>query len=730
MDEHWTESVKGDWSDQVWTGRPEDAARPDSYLVWADATGFDDLGGKPTSWVRVMIELCDRSPDNTELTAQLFAESIETKHRDWEAWIRLSSLYRYPPPGLEHTRFLTAIVTRRFFAELQGVLKGFVKRFELGLPVVPDDVRVPAAPVGPAFGPQAESDEANGPARGDGEAPGGSPVIVGVIDDGLAFAHERFRESGGRGTRIERFWNQEDPPGTAPKPHYGREFAKRDIDDLMKRCRRGERVDEDAVYRMADYAGVRQRWAHGTQVMDLACGADVGEQGDAPRIICVQFRVPGRTIRDTSGLWFGVYALDALRYILHRAREFAHGRCPVVVNLSYGYIAGPHDGSSMIETAIDELILSNPDLCVVIPAGNSNLARCHALFSLASDESHSVSWRVLPDGATPSFLEIWLPTLGVPPDVELTVKTPWGSESPPICRNHVYTWRPGRHVLCTVVYLNRVANGNPSMILVALAPTTTRNPRRDAAAAGMWTISLTNRGHGALHVDAWIQRNETPYGYPLRGRQSRFEDPDYVRFDRYGRDKDYDEQNEKSWVRRQGTTNSVATGRYPVVIGGFLRSDGRAAPYSATGPIANSNIEGPPFRTGPDASAVSEESVVCYGVLGAGTRSGSVTAMTGTSVAGPQIARLLAQDGMGQGRGLSTAHGQPVREPMSARLWVAAKAAEVDGGPASAAPRLTHSGPMPTVSGQGPYKYRLPPERSGAGRIAVSPVTGVKRVDR
>src|SRR5262249_14598692 len=49
-----------------------------------------------------------------------------------------------------------------------------------------------------------------------------------------------------------------------------------------------------------------------------------------------------------------------------------------------------------------------------------------------------------------------------------------------------------------------------------------------------------------------------------------------------------------------------------------------------------------PHRTGPDAMAVSEDSVIHQGLLAAGTSSSSTIAMDGTSVAAPQITRWSA----------------------------------------------------------------------------------------
>ena len=95
----------------------------------------------------------------------------------------------------------------------------------------------------------------------------------------------------------------------------------------------------------------------------------------------------------------------------------------------------------------------------------------------------------------------------------------------------------------------------------------------------------------------------------------------------------------------------------------------------------------------PDAMAVSEDSRVHRGVLAAGSRSGSVVAMSGTSVAAPQIARIIADDLAGAGLG--------------DHAWVQSQGEKG----------------MPASPG------KPPDERGGAGRIATSPIVKVKRFD-
>jgi len=642
---HWVAGSIPDWLQPDQSGRLTGGVRIDPYFVWAQMTDFVDLGGVPNSWFPVAIELTRAGADGNAVSAADFAAQIKSEH--WGDWIRMSSLYSDPLASLAAARFCTAEVTLVFFSKAYGLLDGLIERFTLGSPVVSGGTartdHAPSSVWSAAPGAQANASGADLVV---------APVI-GICDDGFAFAHERFHATpDGRATRVECFWNQDDPANSAQGLGYGRELRKAELDEYMRRARRGAAVDEEAVYRLAGYTGVRRRWAHGTAMMDLACGEDPpqlnspADGSPVARIICVQFRLPERNIRDTSGLWIDVLALDALRYVVTRARDIGGEACPVVVNLSYGYIAGPHDGSSMLEAAIDELIeLSG--CAVILPAGNSNLSRCHARLLMESGETNHVLWRLLPDSRTPSFLQIWLRAEEPEPDFSLQICSPSGGEASPwISRGDVFTWTPNRTTVCTVVYVPHSATGDGPMILVALAPTATFDPTRDVAAAGNWTISLRNAGTKQLIADAWIQRNETPDGFPFRGRQSRFEDSQYERFDAIGRPLDYDED-DASWIRRSGTLNSLATGRKTVVTSGFYRTDGTIARYSASGPLSAMGPANIAYRSGPDVAAVSEDSVVCEGVLAAGTRSGSILAVTGTSASTPQVARWLARNGTG-----------------------------------------------------------------------------------
>jgi hypothetical protein len=181
-------------------------------------------------------------------------------------------------------------------------------------------------------------------------------------------------------------------------------------------------------------------------------------------------------------------------------------------------------------------------------------------------------------------------------------------------------------------------------VTVYLRSTSTLDAADITVPSGIWEIEVTNTGSRDADFDAWIARDDTALGWPIGGRQSYFDDPEYVRFDRAGRYVELDDP--RSYVRRAGTLNGLATGARTVVVAGLRKSDRTVARYSAAGPIVV-NPGTPPFpipRPGPDpdAAAVSEDSPALRGILAAGTHSGAVVAMGGTSVAAPQVTRWIA----------------------------------------------------------------------------------------
>jgi hypothetical protein len=603
------------------------------YLEWAVLTNFAYLHG---DWFRVLLELNE--------PAASFASAVDSP--GFMQLIRVPSIYQMPSREFkkDDVTFCMALMTREALTALligKGAeqllnklssLRRSLKRLELGTPAASPFGRSPTTIPLPLAASQPQA------------------AVVAVIDDGLAFANERFRFANGT-TRFKYFWNQDDTTGinTPPGFGWGRELTQGQINALLASCTHAGIVDEDTVYRQAGQNLAARHIKHGTHVMDIACGLDPKDvTPESPYLIGVQ--LPKWVTEETSGTSLTPAVYNAITYILSRADQIAAAEqtapLPVVVNVSYGTIAGPHDGTGQFEAAIDQLVeLRASPLRVVLPAGNHYLARCHANFNMADAASPNMSattlhWRVQPDDKANSFMEIWLPEFAADnkrSSVAIRITTPTGDSSPWIQPGGDWPWPSSADVRFDAHYYDP-AGGRP-WIRLAMAPTTELSPNPRTAPSGTWLIEVLNKG-GAITVDAWVQRGDTPFGYPLWGRQSRFDDGEYVRFDLAGRPQQDDIG--PSYIRRLGSINALATGQRAIVIGGFRRSDSTASEYSGAGPVATPATIPPP-RTGPDAAAVADDSVALHGILAAGTRTGSVVAMSGTSIAAPQVTRMISK---------------------------------------------------------------------------------------
>lgn len=638
------------------------AARPegllaDPYYEWALVTDFayHSKTRAEDVWLPVLLEL--RSPPECMATAQAFAEEVVrlqglvADRPSWVANVRIPSFFLKPLPRLKQPLTFLAVLARpQFLADLYDgkAPADSVCRIEIGRAIQP----APELPPQPHPHPQPGLQ---------GSVP--PEVVTGVIDDGIAFAHDRFlsRDGDDGTTRIEYLWDQQLATGLPSGWGYGTELDKRSkpagIDQRMADSRHAGQVDEDEVYRKTGHVDharpghkpLALRMAHGAHVMDLACNAGLKPHAGQRPIIAVQ--LPSATVEDTSGATLTPQVILGLLYILDRAAAVASqlqtGPLPVVVNLSYGMIAGPHDGASLLEWAMDWLIDNcDPPLRIVLPAGNNHLSRCHAHFSLDPGQSLTLQWRVLPDDWTESYLEIWLPAHADASQVRVTITAPDGSVSSAIAPGGVAQLKAGPAATDPVIgqaaFFPAQAVGLRSYIRVSLAPTGSPAATVPLAPAGLWQVLVTNaqQAHALCGIDAWIQRDDTAPGYRRRGRQLYFDDADYRRFDDGGRAEEADSN--VGYVKREGALNAIATGQRTIVVGGFRRSDGKPVPMSASGPVVAPG-RGAPNPDGPDAMLPGDDAPSLRGVLAAGTRSGSCVAMQGTSVAAPQAALLIAE---------------------------------------------------------------------------------------
>lgn len=499
--------------------------------------------------------------------------------------------------------------------------------------------------------------------------------VIAVIDHGCPFAHRQFLQpaldaaglpvQGRWRTRVLALWDQDvahtvDRQTTVTTPAgaslttwrevapfgYGREMTSEDMDGLIDAFTQSGVVDEDGVYRHAEYDDLEDRATHGAHVMDLACGEldpMTRHPDHASEVGIIFVQLPRNTIADTSGGSMTRYVLDALSYIIAKTDGNVDH---LAINLSYGATGGAHDGSSLLERGIDLLIQQARDIKpnrkieVVIAAGNHILRKGHAQVRLTpAAPDRTLYWDVMPDDWTDSYLELWY-AKGAQVAVQVSVTSPSGHVG---AVSTIGSWQHMRDTdggLCgALVHSARTPSGDDkAMALIALRPThvdmrltAPSGMQQVPVEHGLWRIDLSSLSTQPVVVDAWVQRDDA---LPWQGGQPQSR----LWSERTDRDDDEDDTLLDA-VKRRTTGSSVASGRHSMVVGAYVQSDQGLSRYTAAGPTYNNAREA--VRIWPDCVAPADESYSLPGILAAGTRSGVLVRMNGTSVAAPQIARAL-----------------------------------------------------------------------------------------
>jgi hypothetical protein len=490
----------------------------------------------------------------------------------------------------------------------------------------------------------------------------GPATVIGIVDDGCPFAHQHYRRPDDPSLRVRYIWDQGGsapsgavPPSTTPFA-YGATYGHDQLEEILSRATLQGVVEEDAAYGMTELPSLRGATSHGAQVMNHAAGFARkidGRPQPKPligRTDLAFVQLPPDALDDPSGGWLEHYGLDALQAIRFYARHtYLTPASKVIVNLSYGPQTGPHDGSSILERAIDEMtstaIAENYQFLVVVPAGNNHQLRAHAEFDLAR-RGGTIDWFVSPDSQVPSLLEIWLPDGITLDDVDVAVDTPADEHIVAIDMLPVppkpLAVPDDTQVL--IVAIEGLPPNNRTEVIIGIAPTARPSAGSGAAAfalatPGRWRVTVEPKAgknvEGVAH--AYLGRSEANMGRARRGRSGYLYSPGYdpKRFLRADEQLDVERENAPAEVVASGAVNGIGTGTHSLVAAGYRLSDRLPAPYSAGGPTRGG-------RPGPDWAYPTEESRVLAGLLAAGNRSATVLRLTGTSIAAPQYVRELA----------------------------------------------------------------------------------------
>lgn len=309
------------------------------------------------------------------------------------------------------------------------------------------------------------------PVQQGGKNLSGAGVLVAVIDSGIDYFNRDFRNADGT-TRILELWDQD----------KGEIYTADQINEALKSGNR------EAAYKIVPS---RDLSGHGTAVTGIAAGNGMEGDGryrgvayESPLLI-VKLGAPNRdSFPRTTEL------MKALDYVINKAIEL---QMPLAINLSFGNTYGSHDGTSLLETFIDDITSYGRNV-IVVGTGNEAGKQGHTSGFLQNGKNLDVELSVA-DYETGFGLQLWKSYEDI---FEVTLISPGGISAGPISpiMGMQRISFPGTTVL--------LYYGEPSPYSRAQEIYMDFIPKSDYVEDGIWKIRLTPKKIINGQYDFWL----------------------------------------------------------------------------------------------------------------------------------------------------------------------------------------------------------------------------------
>lgn len=308
----------------------------------------------------------------------------------------------------------------------------------------------------------------------------GRDILVGIVDSGVDYRHPDFCNADGS-SRILRLWDQTGS-GTPPKGYrMGAEYTQEDINEALS-------LPADEGYEVVPS---RDLSGHGTSVLGIAAGNGRASEGTKRGVAWQSdlLVVKLGTARENSF----PRTTELMQGVDYLVRQSLLMQKPIAINLSFGNNYGAHQGTSLLETYLDQVAdMGRCSICV--GTGNNGNQALHTSGSLKRGESARVELAVTAYERVLN-LQLWKSYVQ---DFDIELAHPSGERVGPLSE------RLGtqRYVLGQTELL--IYYGEPSPYQLAQEIYVDFIPRESYVDEGIWQIVLTARSTQESRYDLWL----------------------------------------------------------------------------------------------------------------------------------------------------------------------------------------------------------------------------------
>lgn len=253
----------------------------------------------------------------------------------------------------------------------------------------------------------------------------GQGVIIGLIDTGIDYLRNNFRDSSGA-TRILAIWDQTLPYTASDMVSYGRVYESDDINRALRVY--------DSGGNPYDYVESRDTNGHGTFMAGIAASSVTdGYTGVAPQadIVCVKLKNAKQYLKDFFYIKDDVTCFEESDIMLAARflKDYAQSKKkPLVIYIGAGSGSGSRTGATPLADVLDAYTKVT-NTCVVVPAGNEAVSRTHfSGYAGVVPESRTMEINVEKRGKG-FTTEIWAKSLDV---LSISIISPTGEIIPRI----------------------------------------------------------------------------------------------------------------------------------------------------------------------------------------------------------------------------------------------------------------------------------------------------------